>query len=135
MPQRILGIVVVAVFLQWGALVAAAAGPSLPVEPDEGTRLEEIFDSESRLYLFLYSLGGDGRVDYVTGRFVREQARSEFGNPVYDTERYPMFYWWNHTLWSDREQDGINGNEEVYKESVEFDRSRFKPCQFNGQSC
>lgn len=135
MRYRVLGIVAVAVSLHWGALVGAAAGPSLPVEPDEGTRLEEIFDSEVRLYLFLYSLKGDGKVDYVTGRFVREQARSEFGNPIYYTERHPMFYWWNHTLWSDREQDGVNGNEEVYKENVEFDRSRFKPCLFNGQPC
>lgn len=134
MRYRILQAIAVAVSLHWGALVGAA-GLSLPVEPDEGTRLEEIFDSEVRLYLFLYSLKGDGKVDYVSGRFVREQARSEFGNPIYYTERYPMFYWWNHTLWSDREQDGVNGNEEVYKENVEFDRSRFKPCLFNGQPC
>ena len=112
----------------------AAAG-SLPLEPDVTTRVDELYDSESRLYLFLYSLKGDGTVDYVTGRFVREHARSEYGNPVYDTERFPIFYWWNHTLWADRDQDGVNGNETVYKEDVDFDRSRYKPCLFNGQVC
>src|SRR5207244_10758474 len=80
-----------------------AAG-SLPLEPDVTTRVDELYDSESRLYLFLYSLNGDGTVDYVTGRFVREHARSEYGNPVYDTGRFPMFYWSNHTLLAARKQ-------------------------------
>jgi hypothetical protein len=111
-----------------------AAG-SLPLEPDVTTRVDELYDSESRLYLFLYSLKGDGTVDYVAGRFVRDQARSEYGNPVYDTERFPMFYWWNHALWADRDQDGVNGNEVVYEENVDFDRKRYKPCLFNGQVC
>ena len=42
----------------------------LPSEPDEDTRLEEIYDHESRMVMFLYSLKGDGNVDYVTGRKV-----------------------------------------------------------------
>ncbi len=113
----------------------SGAGPSLPPEPDENTRIEELFDNDARLYLLLYSLTGDGRVDYVTGRRVHEQARSEFGNPIYYAARYPQFYWWNHTLWIDSEQDGLSGNEVVYQENVEFDRSRYKPCQFNGQPC
>ena len=108
---------------------------TLPSEPDESTRVDELYDSEARLYLQLYSLSGDGRVDYVTGRRVQEQIRSEYGNPVYYTARFPHFYWWNHILWSDPEQDGVNGNEVVYQENVEFDRSRYKPCQFNGQPC
>jgi len=29
----------------------------------------------------------------------------------------------------------VNGNETVYKENVDFDRSRYKPCLFNGQIC
>jgi len=105
------------------------------VEPDEATRVDELLDNESQMYLMLYSLNSDGKVDYVTGRRVQEQVRSEFGNPVYYAARFPFFYWWNHTLWVDQEQDGVNGNEAVYQENVDFDQSRYKPCLFNGQPC
>ena len=111
------------------------AGVLLPAEPDESTRVDELLDNESRLYLILYSLTGDGKVDYVTGRRIHEQSRSEFGNPIYSTVRFPFFYWWNHMLWVDQEQDGVNGNEVVYQENIDFDRTRYKPCLFNGQPC
>ena len=107
----------------------------LPLEPDLATRIDEHYDHEARLFLMLYSLKGNGQVDYVTGRLVQEYARSNYGNPVYQTEAYPLFYWWNHTMYNDPEQDGVNGNERVYQENVEFDISRYKPCTFNGQPC
>lgn len=107
----------------------------LPREPDLATRMDELYDHEARLFLMLYSLHGDGKIDYVTGRLVREYSRSSYGNPVYQTEVYPLFYWWNHTMYNDPEQDGVNGNERVYQENVEFDLSRYKPCTFNGQPC
>jgi hypothetical protein len=107
----------------------------LPREPDLATRIDELYDHEARLFLMLYSLHGDGKIDYVTGRLVREYSRSSYGNPVYQTEIYPLFYWWNHTMYNDPEQDGVNGNERVYQENVEFDLSRYKPCSFNGQPC
>ncbi|MCX5728075.1 MAG: hypothetical protein NTZ28_04420 [Nitrospirae bacterium] len=99
----------------------------LPLEPDLATRIDEHYDHEARLFLMLYSLNGNGQVDYVTGRLVQEYARSNYGNPVYQTEAYPLFYWWNHTMYNDPEQDGVNGNERVYQENVEFDVSRYKP--------
>lgn len=120
------------------ALLSPPAGWSketLPVEPDESTRVDELYDHEARMFLMLYSLKGNGEVDYVTGRLVQEHARSHYGNPVYYTEPYPLFYWWNHTMWNDPEQDGVNGNEKVYQENIDFDRTRFKPCVFNGQPC
>ena len=40
---------------------------ALPTEPDEEIRLEEIYDHESQMVMFLYSLKGNGEVDYVTG--------------------------------------------------------------------
>jgi len=135
MRARVVSLVLLIVSVLGCTSVPHVTAGSLPSEPDITTRVDELYDSESRLYLFLYSLKGDGTVDYVTGRFVREHARSEYGNPVYDTERFPMFYWWNHALWADRDQDGVNGNETVYKEDVDFDRSRYKPCLFNGQVC
>ncbi len=111
------------------------AEQALPPEPDEDSRLEEIYDHESRMVMFLYSLNGDGEVDYVTGRKVWDHQRSVYGNPVYYFETFPLFYWWNHTMWNDPEQDGVNGNERLYAENTEFDPSRYKPCLFNGQPC
>lgn len=126
--------------LIWLAIVflptrTAWAKDILPVEPEIGTRIDEHYDHESRLFLMLFSLKGDGKVDYVTGRSVQEYGRSNYGNPVYQTEAYPLFYWWNHTMYNDPEQDGVNGNEKVYQEQVDFDISRYKPCTFNGQAC
>lgn len=121
------------------ALLCSETGGStkdfLPTEPDISTRIDELYDHESRLFLMLYSLHGNGQVDYVTGRLVQDYARSNYGNPMYQTEAFPLFYWWNHTMWNDPEQDGVNGNERVYQENVEFDVSRYKPCTFNGQPC
>ena len=108
---------------------------TLPIEPDENARVDEQYDHEGRMLLMLYSLKGDGVVDYVTARMVQEHARSHYGNPVYYTEQFPLFYWWNHTMWNDPEQDGVNGNERVYQENIDFDVTRFKPCVFNGQPC
>lgn len=107
----------------------------LPLEPDVSSRLDELYDHESRMFIMLYSLHGDGKVDYVTGRLVQEYTRSNYGNPVYYTEQYPLFYWWNHTMFNDPDQDGVNGNEQVYQENIEFDIARYKPCLFNGQPC
>ncbi|MBI3357343.1 MAG: hypothetical protein HY038_11345, partial [Nitrospirae bacterium] len=72
----------------------------LPVEPDLSTRLDELYDHEARLFIMLYSLKGNGQVDYVTARLVQEHTRSAYGNPVYQTEAQPLFYWWNHTMWN-----------------------------------
>ena len=109
--------------------------PHLPTEPDEETRLEEIYDHEAQMVIFVYSLKGTDEVDYVVGRKVWEHQRSTYGNPVYMLESHPLFYWWNHTMYNDPEQDGVNGNELVYQEEVDFDTSRYKPCLFNGQPC
>ncbi|MFO0773659.1 MAG: hypothetical protein U0172_03210 [Nitrospiraceae bacterium] len=107
----------------------------LPIEPEYDARIDELYDHEARLFILLYSLKGNGVVDYITGRPVLEYSRSNFGNPVYYTDQHPLFYWWNHTMWNDPEMDGVNGNERVYQENVEFDLSRYKPCLFNGQPC
>jgi hypothetical protein len=108
---------------------------SLPQEPDESTRIDEIYDQESRLLLSLYSLKGNGNVDYVTGRTVEQHTQSSYGNPVYYTSEFPVFYWWNNTMWNDPFVDGVNGNEQVYQKETDFDVSRYKPCLFNKQPC
>ena len=112
-----------------------SAVPSLPPEPEDSQRIDEIYDQESRLFLSLYSIEGNGKVDYVTGRTVQDHVRSSYGNPVYILPEHPLFYWWNHTMFNDPQLDGVNGNELVYQEETEFDISRYKPCLFNGQPC
>ncbi len=123
--------------MMFASLEASSESPALPlpVEPDESTRVDEIYDQESNLFLSLYSLKGDGDVDYITGRTVQGHIRSSYGNPVYYLPEYPIFYWWNHTMWNDPQLDGVNGNELVYQEDIDFDTSRYKPCLFNGQLC
>jgi len=129
------GMLVAVIGLAVVAPPAAWTTETLPVEPELTLRLDEHYDHESHMFLMLFSLKGDGKVDYVTGRMVQEHMRSHYGNPVYYTEPFPLFYWWNHTLWNDPMEDGVNGNERVYQENTEFDVTRFKPCVFNGQPC
>jgi hypothetical protein len=132
-----LRIATMAVLMLCVLLAPAPGWPTepLPIEPDLNSRLDELYDHESRMFIMLYSLHGDGKVDYVTGRLVQEYTRSNYGNPVYYTEQFPLFYWWNHTMFNDPDQDGVNGNERVYQEDIEFDIARYKPCVFNGQPC
>jgi hypothetical protein len=136
MARRSVFVLILLLLLDLGSsFLTGEAKSLLPAEPDVSTRVDELYDHEARLFITLYSLAGNGQVDYVTGRLVREYTRSAYGNPVYQTEAQPLFYWWNHTMWNDPEQDGVNGNERVYQENTEFDISRYKPCLFNGQSC
>ncbi|MDA2911576.1 hypothetical protein MYX04_11685 [Nitrospiraceae bacterium AH_259_D15_M11_P09] len=135
MRKAPIGMLVAVVGLAVVAPPAAWTTESLPVEPELTLRLDEHYDHESHMFLMLFSLQGDGKVDYVTGRMVQKHMRSHYGNPVYYTEPFPLFYWWNHTLWNDPTEDGVNGNERVYQENIEFDVTRFKPCVFNGQPC
>ena len=131
---RVAATLLLAVLLSIPATSAWSQDP-LPIEPDLNSRLDELYDHEARLFIMLYSLHGDGKVDYITGRLVQEYTRSNYGNPVYYTEPYPLFYWWDHTMFNDPDQDGVNGNERVYQENIEFDIARYKPCLFNGQPC
>ena len=131
---RVAASLLLAVLLFIPATSAWSQDP-LPIEPDLNSRLDELYDHEARLFIMLYSLHGDGKVDYITGRLVQEYTRSNYGNPVYYTEPYPLFYWWDHTMFNDPDQDGVNGNERVYQENIEFDIARYKPCLFTGQPC
>jgi hypothetical protein len=130
---RVAASLLLAVLLFIPATSAWSQDP-LPIEPDLNSRLDELYDHEARLFIMLYSLHGDGKVDYITGRLVQEYTRSNYGNPVYYTEPYPLFYWWDHTMFNDPDQDGVNGNERVYQENIEFDIARYKPCLFNADS-
>ena len=135
MTNRCIAVSLLLVVLLLLPATSAWSQDQLPLEPDLNSRLDELYDHEARLFIMLYSLHGDGKVDYITGRLVQEYTRSNYGNPVYYTEPYPLFYWWDHTMFNDPDQDGVNGNERVYQENIEFDIARYKPCLFNGQPC
>jgi hypothetical protein len=110
-----------------GSLQASAEPRrSLPPEPTQDSILEEIHDNEAGLVIFTYSLKQDSMVDYVTGRKVVSWRVNDYGHGVYDIERFPVFYWYDRTLWRDMEADGVNGNEIVYMENVGFDRLRYR---------
>src|SRR5437879_13463401 len=81
MRTRLVSLVLMIVCVVGITSASHVAAGSLPLEPDVSTRVDELYDSESRLYLFLYSLKGDGTVDYVAGLVVRAPCRSEYGNP------------------------------------------------------
>ena len=117
-----------AVILAVGVIGTVQAEPRkpLPAEPSQDQVIEEIYDNEAALVIFTYSLKRDGVVDYVTGRKVVSWRVNDYGHGVYDIERFPVFYWYDHTLWRDMESDGVNGNETVYMENVGFDRLRYK---------
>ena len=135
MRRRVI-VSIISFFFGCSILTAAAAmGPTLHVEPEEDTRIDEVYDRESDMLLFLYSIKGDGEIDYVSGRSVVQHVRSEYGNPVYYYREHSLFYWWNHMMWTDPGMDGVNGNERVYQDDIDFDPSRYKPCVFNGQAC
>ncbi|TLY37282.1 MAG: hypothetical protein E6K60_05220 [Nitrospirae bacterium] len=117
--------VVVLVLSVLGVTHAGSQKP-LPPEPPQELAIEEIYDNEAGLVIFTYSLKRDGVVDYVTGRKVLNWRVNDYGHGVYDIERFPVFYWYNHALWRDMDADGLNGNEVLYMENTGFDRLRYK---------
>ena len=131
------------ILTQFGLLAGIASiavtGPSEPILLLGMLALVVAFVSASQdsvpSALIQIHLKGNGKVDYVTARMVEHHERSNYGNPVYYTRAYPLFYWFDRTMWNDPEQDGVNGNELVYQEDVQFDPTRYKPCLFNGQRC
>ena len=125
MRRRAQGFILAAVLASANMLQAEVHQPP-PPEPPEDQVIEEIYDNEAGLVIFTYSLHRDGVVDYVTGRKVLTWKVNDYGHGVYDIEPFPVFYWYDRTLWRDMESDGINGNETVYMENVTFDRRRYR---------
>ena len=72
-----------------------------------------------------FDLEGMGRVDFMTARRTYKVSLNEYGNSVVMTMPYPLFYWVDSNkngkfepklgeMWSDPEEDGVNGNENLY---------------------
>jgi hypothetical protein len=126
MTPRLAPGIVLMLSLCAGGVAQGSPYSVLPPEPPQEQAIEELYDNEAGLVLFTYSLHKNGVVDYVTGRKVVTWRVNDYGHGVYDMERFPFFYWYEHTLWQDKESDGINGNESVYMENINFDRLRYR---------
>ena len=61
------------------------------------------------------------QIDEIQGDNPKSQvffAQSGIGDDlyiVYIAEKYPLFYCLSNVTWIDKEEDGVNGNEEVYE--------------------
>src|SRR5438132_14285642 len=77
MRTRLVSLVLIIVCVAGITSASHVAAGSLPLEPDVSTRVDELYDSESRLYLFLYSSNGVANADYVTAHLLLQATRSE----------------------------------------------------------
>lgn len=125
------------------AIGAVAQGMDIPKEPgwkDPSYRGWEIMNITGLISTY-YDLDLDGKLDYMVIRKIIQKATAEattieqaiaiaksqemsvyFSHPViYFTKRYPLFYCKGvdyrrncNDIWVDIEEDGLNGNEELY---------------------
>ena len=98
--------------------------PEEPAEYDP-REIRAYYDWRNDLFFRLFDLEMTGRTDFMTARRTFRVSQNEFGNPVVLTLPNPLFYWVDLDLdgkfepdrgemWSDPEEDGINGNEREY---------------------
>ncbi|MBI3602847.1 MAG: hypothetical protein HY205_00150 [Nitrospirae bacterium] len=114
----------------WIALGGAggeAATVVLPEEPAEYDRreVEAYYDWRNDMFFRRFDMQGMGRTDFMTARRTYRVWLDEFGTPIVVTMPHPLFYWVDLNsngefepgqgeMWSDPEEDGINGNERLY---------------------
>ena len=109
---------------------ANRAAAFLPEEPAEYDRreVEAYYDWRNDLFFRRFDLRQTGTTDFMTARRTYRAWVNEFGSPVAVTMAYPLFYWLdvngngefepgNGEMWSDPEEDGVNGNEQSYDPS------------------
>lgn len=123
---------------------ADGRGPagSIPEEPEEYDQREvkAFYDWRNDLFFRHFDMGQTGRTDFMTARRTYQVWLGEFGNPVVLTMANPLFYWVDTNangkfeshlgeMWSDPEEDGVNGNERLYDVS-DLQRSSPPPYPF-----
>ena len=109
------------------SLGTAAEVNAIPAEPEEYDKREvtAYYDWRNDMFFRQFDMGGLGKVDFMTARRTYKVWLNEFGNPVVLTMANPLFYWVDldsngefephrGEMWSDPEEDGINGNEKPY---------------------
>ena len=110
--------------------VSERATAPLPQEPAEYDRreVEAYYDWRNDLFFRRFDLRQIGRTDFMTARRTYRVWVNEFGSPVAVTMAHPLFYWLDVNgngefepgkgeMWSDPEEDGVNGNEQPYDPS------------------
>ncbi|TAJ34349.1 MAG: hypothetical protein EPO64_00890 [Nitrospirae bacterium] len=109
------------------ALLIGAQARILPEEPAEYDRreVEAYYDWRNDMFFRRFDMQGMGRTDFMTARRTYRVWLDEFGTPIVVTMPNPLFYWVDLNsngefepgqgeMWSDPEEDGINGNERLY---------------------
>lgn len=99
----------------------------IPEEPAEYDRreVEAYYDWRNDLFFRRFDMSGMGIADFMTARRTYRVWLNEFGTPIAVTMSNPLFYWVDLNrngefepsqgeMWSDPEEDGINGNERPY---------------------
>ncbi len=95
-----------------------------PPEYDE-RELKAYYDWRNDLFFREFDLHQRGFADFMTARRTYQAWTDEFGTPIVITMANPLFYWVDldadgefepqqGEMWSDPEEDGLNGNERVY---------------------
>ncbi len=105
----------------------AADLASIPQEPEEydAREVKAYYDWRNDMFFRQFDMAGLGKIDFMTARRTYKVWMNEFGNPVVLTMANPLFYWVDldsngefephrGEMWSDPEEDGINGNEKLY---------------------
>lgn len=101
--------------------------PLIPDEPEEydPREVKAFYDWRNDLFYREFDMKGLGRTDFMTARRTYRVWLSEFGDPIVLTMANPLFYWVDVNangefesnegeMWSDPEEDGVNGNERHY---------------------
>lgn len=117
----------ISAFLLASSLGTASDVNAIPAEPEEYDEREvkAYYDWRNDMFFRQFDMAGLGKVDYMTARRTYKVWTNEFGNPVVLTMANPLFYWVDldsngefepdrGEMWSDPEEDGINGNEQPY---------------------
>jgi hypothetical protein len=102
-------------------------GAPIPEEPAEYDQreVEAYYDWRNDLFFRRFDMAGTGVTDFMTARRTYRVWLNEFGTPVVVTMSNPLFYWVDLNrngelepgqgeMWSDPEEDGVNGNERPY---------------------
>ncbi len=104
-----------------------ADSTSIPQEPEEydDREVTAYYDWRNDMFFRQFDMAGLGKIDFMTARRTYKVWMNEFGNPVALTMANPLFYWVDldsngefeprrGEMWSDPEEDGVNGNETPY---------------------
>lgn len=102
----------------------------IPEEPDEfdPREMKAYYDWRSDMFFRTFDMIGTGVANFMTARRTYKVWIDDFGTPVVITMADPLFYWIDRNgngefeqdqgeMWSDPQEDGVTGNEQLYDSS------------------